>query len=217
MEGKAERAEGACPRRGDDREVGTGRPGPGGRRASETQRQPGERGSTAQGDSQTHLPQRPEGVEGRLRACPPGPEGRTLAQSPSHAFRGWPPAFPAAGSAPHPDVRPVMLTLRGSGQGLADPAPPAERSPILCPPLSLPNRRNPFPFPQASRPLFPHTAQRGKECVLSPPPGSQTAGGPPALAPPPPAPPRGPWCMLQSMQFLCLLCFLFSWWGGWVG
>lgn len=126
-------------------------------------------------------------------------------------------AFPAAGSAPHPHFRPVMPTLRGSGPGLANPIPPAEPSPILRPPLSFPNQRNPFPFPQASRPLFPPTAKRGKECILSPPPVLQTEGRAlRELALPLPAPHHvghGACCSLCSFCVFSVFYFL----GGEVG
>lgn len=49
--------------------------------------------------------------------------------------------------------------------------------------------------------------------------GISPGEGPPGVHPLPPQP-CGPWCMLQSMQFLCLFCLLFSQWGWgglWVG
>ena len=98
-EGKAERAEGASPRR-DDREAGTGRPGHGGRRALEKQSQLEKARTQPKGDSQTRLLQKgPERVKSGS-PDPPGLESRTFTQSPSKTFQKWSLAFLVVGSAP---------------------------------------------------------------------------------------------------------------------
>lgn len=107
--------------------------------------------SAVQGDSQTHLLQRPEDVERRLVALPTRPRGQDTGSVPLTRL-------PSCRQRPSPRRPASDAHTQGLGARPADPVPPAEPSPVLRPPLSVPNLRNPFPFPQASRPLFPPTA-----------------------------------------------------------
>lgn len=154
---------------------------------------------------------------------PRGPECRTLAQSPSDAFRrGPPPAFPASGSAPHePGAQGlglVMPTLRaGPDEHLPSPAErPHLYSAHLCP-----ARAREIPaFPPKQADPCSHTLLKGERNESQPQPQPSETQGRALLEPTLPLslpPSRGPWCMVQSMQFLCLFCFLFSQWEGWGG
>lgn len=109
--------------------------------------------------------------------------------------------------------------MPGSGWGLSKPLPFQQRSLTYTPPISpLQNQRDPRPSPKANRPLSPHPAQTKGTHPESLPTSLPGCRERPSWSPPPvPSPPCGPWCMLQSMQFLCLFCLFFSQWGGWGG
>lgn len=143
---------------------------------------------------------------------------------------------------PHLPQRPVAPTLPrcrqcplcagaqqclSSGQGLLKLSPlpsphPLPRGLTYTPPISLPPKPDTsLPCPQSKQTPVPTPCLK-ETCPVPLPQPSQTQGRAllePACPPPSPLPPCGPWCMLQSMQFLCLFClFFFSVGGlGWGG
>lgn len=121
----------------------------------------------------------------------------------------------------------MSQALRCSEWGLIKPFP----APRLPPPAEGPHLHSSHPcssktrgippLPQSKQTPLPRPCQKrkGMSPVPALPPHFRDSGkGPPGAACLSlPTPARGPWCMLQSMQFLCLFCLLFSQWGVGVG
>lgn len=109
-------------------------------------------------------------------------------------------AVPLEGRAPR--------ACPGPGLGLIKPSHPQRGL------TYAPSQTREIPaFPQSKQTPVPTPCLKGKGSCPVPCPSLRDSGKGPSGARPPLPPPRGPWCMLQSMQFLCLFCLLFSQWG----
>lgn len=167
-----------------------------------------EAGNTAQGDSQSHLLQRPEDVERRLVALPTRPRRQDTGSVTLTRLQGVAPGLPRCRQRPSPRHAASDAHTRARGEASLTLSPqqsPHLYSAHLCPSLT---REIPFLSPRQADPCS-HPLPKGERNASCPHPQScRLREGPSRRSPHLPLPPTA-WAMVHAAVYAVSVSFLF--------